>query len=325
MKNKIILLIAFVLFNLNALKISDIADFSNKKSNYLYGKGLIIGLKGTGDRTKFTNSLIFNILKKENIKINERDVRSKNVASVMINASLSPFLKKGDKFSATISSIGDSKSIENGFLVFTFLKAGNGKKYATCQGKISVKNKGNTGILINGCILEREIPNKLINKRKYNLSLKTPNLEHIYKVKEAINKKYGYQTAVSIDMKNISLSRPDYIESLDFMYHIMQINLEIKTFNDIILDIDNEILISGHNIKIKPVQISGENFNLIIGKNTSYINKDEIKVKIKNQIEPTIGILIDNLNRVNVPFRQIVNILNNLRLNGAFENKIVEK
>jgi len=317
--------ITLLFLQLNAITIADIADFSNKKSNYLYGKGIVIGLKGTGDRTKFTNSLIFNVLKKENIKINARDVRSKNVAAIMINASLSPFLKKGDKFSATISSIGDAKSIKDGFLVFTFLKAGNGKKYATCQGKISVKNNNNNGILINGCILEREIPNRLINKRTYNLSLKTPNLEYIFKIKEAINKKYGYQTAVSIDMKNIKLSRPDYEESLDFMYHIMKINLEIETFDDIIIDMDNEILISGHNTLIKPVQISGDDFNLIIGNSDTLITKNEIKVKIKNNSKPTIGLLIDSLNSVNIPFRQIVNILNNLRLNGAFENKIVEK
>lgn len=325
MKQKVLLLITLLFLQLNAITVADLADFSNKKSNYLYGKGLIIGLKGTGDRTKFTNSLIFNILKKENIKINARDVRSKNVAAIMINASLSPFLKKGDKFSATISSIGDAKSIKNGFLVFTFLKAGNGKKYATCQGKISVKDNNNNGVLINGCILEREIPNKLINKRTYNLSLKTANLEHLFKIKEAINKKYGYQTAISIDMKNIKLSRPDYEESLDFMYHIMQINLDIDTFDDIIIDMDNEILISGHSIKIKPVQISGDNFNLIIGLSDTLITKNEVKIKIKNNNKPTIGLLIDSLNSINVPFRQIVNILNNLRINKAFENKIVER
>jgi flagellar P-ring protein precursor FlgI len=95
---KIFLLLIVAIVSLNAMNVSEIASFSNQRDNFLYGKGVVIGLEGTGDRTKFTNIILNNILNNSNVKMDIKDVRSKNIASVMITAKIPPFLKKGDMF-----------------------------------------------------------------------------------------------------------------------------------------------------------------------------------------------------------------------------------
>ena len=321
------------ILKLNALLVKDIAEFSNKRGNFLFGKGIVIGLKGTGDRSKFTNIILNNILNNNNIDMNAKDVRSKNVASVMLTAKIPAFLKKGDTFNVNVSGIGDSKSLKGGTLYFSFLKGADNKIYATCQGNLIMSNKSlNKGYIENGCILEREIPNKLINKIKNTLSLKYSNLEMIYKIKKEINKRFGFRTAKAIDMKNIELTKPEEYDNIDFMYEVLNINLDMKILEPLVIDEINKIIISGNNIPIGKTTIVTKDFSLRIGKNLKNskekIEIDNLKIDLNgiistNNNKTTIGDLVFSLKSLKVPFNKIVNIIYNLKEKKAFNNKII--
>jgi flagellar P-ring protein precursor FlgI len=89
--------------NLFAQKISDISSIIGVRDNQLIGYGLVVGLKGTGDSSSaFTNQTLSNLLKNVNVKLDPKDIKSKNVAAVVVTATLPPFAKQGDKIDITI-------------------------------------------------------------------------------------------------------------------------------------------------------------------------------------------------------------------------------
>ena len=130
-----LILLLFVLFffigtsSLFGAKVKDVTSIVGVRENQLLGYGLIVGLQGTGDGTtsKFTAQALANLLKTANLNINQNDIKSKNIAAVMVTAKLPPFGRQGDKIDVVVSSIGDAKSLEGGTLLITPLKGLNGK------------------------------------------------------------------------------------------------------------------------------------------------------------------------------------------------------
>lgn len=146
----------FILFllistTIYATKINDVANIVGVRDNQIIGYSLVVGLKKTGDGTtsKFTLQSISNMLKSMNIDMNSADIKSKNVAAVVVTANLKPFARQGDKFDITVSSIGDAKSLEGGTLLMTPLKGVDGKIYALAQGAISIGGKMREGLVVN--------------------------------------------------------------------------------------------------------------------------------------------------------------------------------
>ncbi|PMX13519.1 flagellar basal body P-ring protein FlgI, partial [Pseudomonas sp. FW215-E1] len=68
----------------------------------------------------------------------ETEVKSKNVASVVVTANLPAFARAGQKFDVNVSSVGDAASLEGGTLLITPLRAGDQQVYAVSQGSVSL-------------------------------------------------------------------------------------------------------------------------------------------------------------------------------------------
>jgi len=121
-------------------RIKDIAELNGVRNNQLIGYGLITGLAGTGDDLKkvlFTRQALYNMLVRQGITVNPEEfdkIKVKNVAAVMVTASLPPFAKPGSSIDVQVSSIGDAVSLAGGNLLMTPLKGPDGKVYAVSQG-----------------------------------------------------------------------------------------------------------------------------------------------------------------------------------------------
>ena len=109
-------------------RIKDIAKVQGVRSNQLMGYGLVVGLNGTGDSNKTLETLqsVANMLREYGVTINKADLKTKNVAAVMVTATLPPFVREGDNIDITVSSMGDAKSLAGGTLLQTPLRAANG-------------------------------------------------------------------------------------------------------------------------------------------------------------------------------------------------------
>ncbi|NTU41864.1 MAG: flagellar basal body P-ring protein FlgI, partial [Nitrospirales bacterium] len=126
---RVIVALLFVVFTLHALRITvfaerikDIASFEGVRSNQIIGYGLVVGLDGSGDKGNATLQSVANMLKGAGITVSINDIKAKNVAAVMVTSMLPPFPKPGVRIDATVSTIGDAKSLQGGTLLLTPLK-----------------------------------------------------------------------------------------------------------------------------------------------------------------------------------------------------------
>lgn len=129
-----------VLGNEPEVRIKDIARLQGVRDNQLVGLGLVVGLAGTGDSasSQANIQMLANMLERFQLSISPNDLRSRNVAAVVVTAELPAFARPGDRIDVTVSSIGDARSLQGGLLLLTPLEAGNGDVYAVAQGAISV-------------------------------------------------------------------------------------------------------------------------------------------------------------------------------------------
>ena len=259
----------FILFllltsTIYATKINDVANIVGVRENHLIGYSLVVGLKKTGDGTtsKFTLQSIANMLKAMNIDMKPIDIKSKNVAAVVVTANLNPFSKQGDKFNITVSSIGDAKSLEGGTLLMTPLKGVDGRIYALAQGPVSIggRNGGGgveshptAGLIYDGGFVEREINIDLYNQNYATLSLKESNMKNSVNVQKAINGFYNTQIAVAMDPRTIKLKKPDNKSMIEFLAEIQDIDMNYNTRNKIVINERTGTVIAGVGIEIKPI------------------------------------------------------------------------
>ena len=120
--------------------IRDVASLEGVRENSLIGYGLVVGLKGTGDRqqTYFTVQTLASILARMGVQIPTASVRVNNVAAVFVTASLPPFAHPGMRVDVMVSSSGDARSLEGGLLLLTPLYAADGQIFAAAQGPLVV-------------------------------------------------------------------------------------------------------------------------------------------------------------------------------------------
>ena len=265
---KAIILLLLIFSTIYATKINDVAKIVGVRDNQLIGYSLVVGLKKTGDGTtsKFTLQSISNMLKAMNIDMNPIDIKSKNVAAVVVTANLAPFARQGDKFNITVSSIGDAKSLEGGTLLMTPLKGVDGKIYALAQGHLSIGGKNSrgagseshptVGLVYEGGIVEREINIDLYNQEYATLSLKESNFKNSVAIQKAINNFYNTQVAVAMDPRTIKLKRPQNRSMIEFLAEIQDIDMIYKPKNRIIINERTGTIIAGVNIEVKPIVLT---------------------------------------------------------------------
>ncbi|MGN8413718.1 flagellar basal body P-ring protein FlgI [Helicobacter pylori] len=332
---RVFLCLIFVLafHKLLAEKIGDIASVVGVRDNQLIGYGLVIGLNGTGDKSgsKFTMQSISNMLESVNVKISADDIKSKNVAAVMITASLPPFARQGDKIDIHISSIGDAKSIQGGTLVMTPLNAVDGNIYALAQGAIVSGNSSNllSANIINGATIEREVSYDLFHKNAMTLSLKNPNFKNAIQVQNTLNKVFGNKVAIALDPKTIQITRPERLSMVEFLALVQEIPINYSAKNKIIVDEKSGTIVSGVDIMVHPIVVTSQDITLKItkeplndSKNTQDLDNNMSLDTAHNTLSSngksiTIAGVVKALQKIGVSAKGMVSILQALKKSGA--------
>ncbi|MFP6187913.1 flagellar basal body P-ring protein FlgI [Helicobacter pylori] len=332
---RVFLWLIFVLafHKLLAEKIGDIASVVGVRDNQLIGYGLVIGLNGTGDKSgsKFTMQSISNMLESVNVKISADDIKSKNVAAVMITASLPPFARQGDKIDIHISSIGDAKSIQGGTLVMTPLNAVDGNIYALAQGAIVSGNSNNllSANIINGATIEREVSYDLFHKNAMTLSLKSPNFKNAIQVQNTLNKVFGNKVAIALDPKTIQITRPERLSMVEFLALVQEIPINYSAKNKIIVDEKSGTIVSGVDIVVHPIVVTSQDITLKItkeplndSKNTQDLDNNMSLDTAHNTLSSngksiTIAGVVKALQKIGVSAKGMVSILQALKKSGA--------
>jgi len=294
----------FATINLFAQKIGDISSIIGVRDNQLIGYGLVVGLKGTGDSSSaFTNQTLANLLKNVNVKLDPKDIKSKNVAAVVVTATLPAFARQGDKIDITVSSIGDAKSLEGGTLLLTPLKAVNGKIYALAQGHLTIggfnvgQNRGvqahftTAGKLYGGATVERDIIYDLYHKTTAILSLKQSNFNNAIAIQNLINQTFHKNVAVALDPRSIQLHKPKNMSMPEFLAKVQNINYITPEQNVVIVDERTGTIVAGSNITIDPIVITQGDMIIKITKRSTMTDLATIFQKYHAKPKDIIAIL----------------------------------
>ena len=264
-------LITFVLIvctQLQAQRIKDIAFLDGEYSEQVIGYGLIVGLAGTGDtyRSEFTIQSITSMLKRFGITVPQTDLKTKNVAAVMVTATLNSYLKPGTKFDVVVSSMGDAKSLNGGTLLMTPLSGMNGTVYGFAQGPISiggydfgtatgnriVKNHALAGRVPRGGILKTEIQQNIDFSQEVRVYIKDPDMQTSSNVANAINAKFGNNIAKAYDASEVDVQIPQ-----DKQNNIVSFLAELEALN-VETDVEAKVVLN------QPVSITHGNLNITI-------------------------------------------------------------
>jgi len=307
--------------NLFGAKIKELSNVIGVRDNNLIGYGLVVGLQGSGDgsTSAFTVQSLANLLQSVNIKIDQNAIKSKNIAAVMVTATLPPFARQGDAVDVVVSSIGDAKSLEGGTLLMTPLKGLDGKIYAVSQGSVSVggfnaaggagqKNHTTAGKVLNGGLIEREISYDLYNKSYATLSLKSSNFDNAVRIQDVINGFYETKIAVALDPRTVKLKKPEGLSMVEFLASVEDLSVETAPLDKIIIDERTGTVISGIGIHVRPIVITHGEFSLSIDNS---LEDDSGKITINNVTQV--------LQKAGAKPRDIIAIIEAIKKAGALE------
>lgn len=288
--------------NAYADRIKDLASIAGVRDNQLLGYGLVVGLNGTGDKTgqtPFTIQSMKSMLAQFGVTIPPNvNPQLKNVAAVMVQATLEPYKKSGQRIDVTVSSIGNSKSLRGGSLLMTPLKGADGNVYAIAQGDLVVGGLGadgadgskivinvpSVGRVPNGATVERTVPNSFSLAGNMVLNLHTPDFTTAKRLEQAINKWLGDGAANALDAASIEIRAPQNSnQRVEFMSYIENIEIEPgEASARVIVNSRTGTVVIGSHVTVMPAAITHGSMTVTISENP-YVSQPEPFAKGKTE------------------------------------------
>lgn len=258
-----------------AVRLKDVARVRDQREMQLTGLGLVVGLAGTGDNrnTQFTIRMIGNMMKRMGIEVPSSTIKVKNVAAVMVTATVSPYVKEGGPFDVTVSSTGDATSLDGGTLLLTQLTDINGEVYAKAQGPITMGGVQRNitvpcGAIPNGGILLRETPTLATDERSMLVTLYNPDYTTAFRLATAINDALGTNMALAQDAGSIIVNVPEsYANNGNMVQFISEVESVSFVPDDRARVVINErtgTIIAGGTVSLGPVAITHGDLSLQI-------------------------------------------------------------
>ncbi|MBL4803061.1 MAG: flagellar basal body P-ring protein FlgI [Emcibacter sp.] len=343
-----------------ASRIKDLVSIEGVRENQLIGYGLVVGLDGTGDSLRnapYTKQSITAMLERLGVNTRGADMKGQNVAAVMVTASLTPFARPGNRIDINVSSIGDADNLRGGTLIVTPLKGADGEIYAIAQGSIQVSGFSaggdassitqgvpTAGRIPNGGIIEKKVNYSMITKKEIHLSLSSPDFTTSRRIARAINDKMGVQTAMSLDPSTILIIKPESYASnmVDLITDIEQIYVQPDQKAIVVVDERSGIIVIGNEVRVSEVAIAQGNLTIRVsetpqvsqpnplgGGETAIVPRTELNIEDGDGkkfalLKPGVNLqeLVDGLNALGIGPRDMIAILQALKVSGALHAEI---
>jgi len=263
-----------------AVRIKDLAAIKGVRDNQLIGYGLVVGLDGTGDGNKaaFTTQALVNMLKNMGVPVNEADIKVKNVAGVLVTATLPPFVKAGQSIDVVLSSLGDASSLQGGTLIATPLKGLDDQVYAIGQGPISIggfqargtppdgvqDNHLTVARIPDGATVEREVPLQLTGKKEITLSLNSSDFTTVSRLTAAVNSHLNGHFATAVDGATVSIQIPESFktQTISFIAAIENLEVQPDATAKVVVDERTGTIVMGENVRISNLALSHGNLSI---------------------------------------------------------------
>ncbi len=284
--------------------LKDIANVQGVTANQLVGYGIVVGLNQTGDSTSvlFTSKTIQNILQTFGLSTSSTDVRTRDVAAVMVTAKLPPFAHSGDNADVLVSALGDSTTLQGGTLVLTELRGPNNLVYATAQGPISVggfsadtgtgnsiaKNFVTAGRVPGGAVIARDmITNLQQDPSGLSYVLSTPDYKTAAHAVTALNKRFGGGTAHALDAATIRVTLPTHYvnDPVSFLADAGDLKIDADQLAKVVINERTGTIVMGGDITLAPVAIAHGNLSITIATQNQAVRRSVLERADRNANE----------------------------------------
>jgi len=340
-------------------RIKDIVFVENVRPNQLIGYGLVVGLKGTGDKLRnspFTQQSLQGMLERLGITTRDITMKTANVAAVSVVAQLPPFSRKGSKIDVQISAMGDASDLMGGTLLVTPLVGLDGEVYAVAQGNVTVSGfsaKGKAaqvsrGVttsarITGGAIVEREVGFNFNSMEQVKLALRNPDFTTAQQVAMTINRANG-PIAEAIDPATVVVRKPDgeQLTMMALVSRIEQLPVLVDQPARIIIDEASGTVVMGADVRISRVAIAQGNLTIKISESPQVAQPNPLaqgdtvvvprtEIEIDDSSESRLAVLqggvslqslVNGLNALGVGPRDLISILQSLRAAGALQADI---
>ncbi|HEV7278501.1 MAG TPA: flagellar basal body P-ring protein FlgI [Devosiaceae bacterium] len=340
-------------------RIKDIVDIEGVRENQLVGYGLVVGLDGTGDslnNSPFTRQSLTAMLERLGVNTRGENMRTANVAAVMVTANLPPFATQGSRLDVNVAALGDANSLQGGTLLVTPLLGADGEVYAIAQGSVLINGfavEGDaasvisgvptTGRISSGGLIEREIGFVLGAQRTLRLALRNPDLTTARRVALSINDFIGIPCATPEDPATIRINLPRHFNGniVDLLTDIEQLVVETDQPAKIVIDENSGIIVMGKEVRVSTVAVAQSNLTVTIAESPEVVQPNPLSFGM-TAVEPrtdltvattdsnlavvpesvTLQQLVDGLNALGISPRDLIAILQAIKATGALQAEI---
>jgi flagellar P-ring protein precursor FlgI len=341
-------------------RIKDLADVEGVRENQLIGYGLVVGLNGTGDTLNnipFTKQSLTAMLERLGVNIRGAQLRTGNVAAVMVTGNLPAFATQGTRVDVSVSALGDAKSLQGGMLLVTPLLGADGNVYAVAQGTVAVagfsaegeaakivRGVPTVGRISNGALVEREIDFAINRMSNLRLALRNPDLTTAKRIAGAINDFLGAAAAEPIDRATIMLAVPPKYHGnlVALLTEIEPLQIEPDLPAKVVIDDRSGVIVMGRDVRVATVAVAQGNLTVTItetpqvsqpspfsrGGRTRVVPRTRIGVQEEGVklgvVDEGISLreLVDGLNALGVGPRDLISILQAIKASGAIQAEI---
>ncbi len=343
-----------------AIRAKDIGAFHGVRDNPLTGAGLVVGLKRSGDSTRNEASIraLSSRLQGLGVNLALDDIVARNVALVMVSATLGPDQRTGSRIDVSVASTGDATSLEGGYLLLTPLMGPDGEVYAVAEGALVVggfqaksagssasQNTPTSGMAFNAGIVEREVASALDLSalETVEFALARPDFTTASRLALAIDGAFGSPVATAKSSSTVQIAVPAEFRGRfpDFAARIEAVDVSVDAAARVVVSERTGTVVMGAEVRISAVAVAHGGLTIEVKRRDSVSQppplSDGRTVRIPTgEVDPavqggqlvllegvTIGDLVAALNKMGVSPRDLVVILQAIQAAGALHAELV--
>jgi flagellar P-ring protein precursor FlgI len=174
--------------------------------------------------------------------------------------------------------MGNAKSLRGGTLLMTPLKGADGQVYAMAQGSLVVGGVGasangaqtqvnhlSVGRITAGATVERAVPSNISENSIFNLELKDSDFSTASLVVDAVNRKFGQNTALAQNGRVIQISPPNNYSRVAFLAALESLNVvPAASYAKVIVNARTGSVVMNQTVTLESCAVSHGNLTVTI-------------------------------------------------------------
>lgn len=345
----------------NEVRVKDLGRFMGYRDNALVGYGIVTGLSGSGDspRNEVTQQALKNALSRMGANVTADQVQSRNVAAVMVTATLPPSANVGDRLDITVTSIGDARSLAGGTLLMTPLLGPDQRSYALAQGPLVVggyrfdnnfnsqqRNFPTAGVIPAGATVETSVEANLVQPGgDLVFILKDPDFTTAGRVADGINAAVGPGAARVEGADAVRIAAVGGADVYRLIARIENVAIQPDGLARVVVNERSGTVVAGGGVKISSVVISQGDIRISVSvenqasqptlyggyaPNAQSLIVTNTKLAVTEGQDAvisfpntTVADLVDGLSKLHVDTRGVISILQAIKAAGALHADII--